>query len=72
MCGLGAVGNSDQGSRADSCHYCRYGTCNHGIISTVTGNMYICVGPTTDPNLQHSGSKGGRGRMGNDRLKGIG
>jgi hypothetical protein len=33
--------------------------------------MYIYVGLTTDPNLQHSGSKGGWGRMGNNRFKRI-
>ena len=65
------VGNSNQGSRANSYYYYRYGTCNHGIISTVTGNIYIYIGLITDPNLQHSGSKSSWGRIGNNRLKGI-
>ena len=65
------MGNSDQGNRADSYYYYRYSIYNYGIISTVTGNIYIYIGLITDPNLQHSGSKGGRGRMGNNRLKGI-
>ena len=66
------MGNSNQRSRADSYHYYRYSTCNYSIISTVTGNIYIYIGPTTDPNLQHSGSKGGWGRIGNNKLKEIG
>ena len=65
------VGNNNQKSRANSYYYCRYGICNHSIIFMVTGNIYIYIGPTTDPNLQHSGSKGSWGRMGNNRLKGI-
>ena len=66
------MGNSNQGNRADSYYYYKYSIYNHGIISTVTGNIYIYIGPTTDLNLQHSGSKGGWGRMGNNRLKEIG
>ena len=53
------MGNSNQKNRANSYYYYRYGICNYSIISTVTSNIYICIGPTTDPNLQYSGSKGG-------------
>ena len=38
----------------------------------VTGNMYIYIEPTTDPNLQHNRSKGSWGRIGNNKFKGIG